>query len=260
MTADKEQIIKCRIVAASVMGTSHEKRSQPCQDAHRWQLLPNGILVAAVADGAGSATLAEVGAQISVTTAVKSIAKHRQRLTLLENDDDWHQLLAETLKTAREAVEMEAQVREVKPRDLASTLILGIATPELIAVAQIGDGAAVVGDSEGNVTAVTIPPCGEYINETIFLISDNALETAQLQVWRGKATHLAIFSDGLQMLALKMPEGTPHVPFFSPLFRFAAQIDDEIEAKQQLESFLRSPRVTERTDDDLTLLLASLSS
>ncbi|MDF0552125.1 PP2C family serine/threonine-protein phosphatase [Kamptonema sp. UHCC 0994] len=258
MTEDKEQIIKCQIVAASVMGTSHEKRSQPCQDAHRWKLLTGGILVAAVADGAGSATLAEVGAQIAVTASVEAISQNQQ--TWFEDDSSWHQLLTEALKTAREAVEAEAKVREVRARDLASTLILAIATPSLLAVAQIGDGAAVVGDSEGNVIAVTVPPCGEYINETIFLISDNALETAQLQVWRGKLTHLALFSDGLQMLALKMPEGTPHVPFFSPLFRFAAQIEDEIEAKQQLESFLRSPRVTERTDDDLTLLLASFSS
>ncbi|OCQ92470.1 serine/threonine protein phosphatase [Oscillatoriales cyanobacterium USR001] len=257
MIEDRKEISKCRVVAASVMGTSHEKRSQPCQDAHKWKILPNGVLVAAVADGAGSATLAEIGAEIAVTTAVKTIAKHRHRLIVSENDEDWHQLLTETLKIAREAVEKEAQVREVKPRDLASTLILAIASSELIAVAQIGDGAAVVGDGEGNAIAVTVPPCGEYINETIFLISDNALETVQLRVWRGQVSHLAIFSDGLQMLALKMPEGVAHVPFFSPLFKFVGQVEDEVEAKKQLESFLRSPRVTERTDDDLTLLLAS---
>ena len=134
-----------------------------------------------------------------------------------------------------------------------------VATPQQVAVAQVGDGAAVVGDGDGNIVALTVPPCGEYINETIFLVSPDAIETAQWQVWQGKPAQIAIFSDGLQMLALKMPEAVPHAPFFSPLFRFAAQIQDEAEAKQQLDSFLRSPRVTERTDDDLTLLLASFS-
>ena len=38
--------ISWQVVAASVMGTSHEKRSQPCQDAHCWRLLPNGVLAA----------------------------------------------------------------------------------------------------------------------------------------------------------------------------------------------------------------------
>ena len=70
--------------------------------------------------------------------------------------------------------------------------------------------------------------------------------------------HIAILSDGLQMLALKIPEYMPHAPFFSPLFRFVAEVTDETEAKEQLEAFLRSPRVRKRTDDDLTLLLATL--
>ena len=60
------------------------------------------------------------------------------------------------------------------------------------------------------------------------------------------------------MLALKMPEATPHAPFFSPLFRFMAQVADEAAAKEQLEAFRCSERVRERTDDDLTLLLAAL--
>jgi hypothetical protein len=62
------------------------------------------------------------------------------------------------------------------------------------------------------------------------------------------------------MLALKIPEGTPHGPFFAPLFRFSGEWKEEEDAKQQLESFLRSPRVSERTDDDLTLLLATFLS
>ncbi|MCC3432065.1 MAG: protein phosphatase 2C domain-containing protein, partial [Microcoleus sp. PH2017_04_SCI_O_A] len=35
---------------------------------------------------------------------------------------------------------------------------------------------------------------------------------------------------------------------------------EDADAKEQLESFLRSPRVCDRTDDDLTLLLATFSS
>jgi Protein phosphatase 2C len=225
-----------QVVAASVTGTSHEKRSQPCQDAHCWRVLSNGVLVAAVADGAGSAALAEV-----------------------ESDSEWQVFFTASLQVARAAVEAEAATREVAARDLACTLIAVVATPELIAVAQIGDGAAVAGDSAGNAIALTVPPCGEYINETIFLISPNAIETAQFQVMREPLRHLAVFSDGLQMLALKIPEGTPHGPFFAPLFRFSGEVKEDSDAKEQLESFLRSPRVSERTDDDLTLLLATFS-
>jgi hypothetical protein len=128
----------------------------------------------------------------------------------------------------------------------------------LVGAVQVGDGAAVVGDRQGNVIALTAPQSGEYINETAFLNSPDAVEKAQLTVRQAQTAHVAVFSDGLQMLALKMPEGTPHAPFFAPLFRFVEGIMDETQAQAELVAFLRSPRVTSRTDDDLTLLLATL--
>ena len=245
-----------RVVAASVAGSSHEKRGQPCQDANHWQTLPGGILIAAVADGAGSANLGEVGARVAVAAAVETIS---QQKPLSGDDLGWQNKLVDALRAARTAVMAESAVREVEARELAATLILLLATPELIVAAQVGDGAVVVGNGEQNIFPLTAPQSGEHINETTFLISDNAVETAQVKVWRGRPTHLAIFSDGLQMLALKMPMGLPHSPFFAPLFKFMTVVTDTGEATEQLEEFLRSPKVTGRTDDDLTLLLARLN-
>ena len=133
-----------------------------------------------------------------------------------------------------------------------------IATAQRIAAAQVGDGVAVVGDRTGNVTALTAPQRGEYANETIFLVSPQALDTAQTILWQGTVANIAMLSDGLQMLALNLGEGKPHPPFFSPLFNFMADVKNEAEAKEQLGGFLRSPKITDRTDDDLTLLLATL--
>jgi len=247
-----------RVVATSVRGTSHEKTGQPCQDAHEWGELPQGVLVAAVADGAGSAVLAEVGASIAARTAVEATGRSLAPCGRPDDDEGWQRLLTDALQAARTAVEAEAAAREVKTRDLATTLILLVATPELVAVAQIGDGAVVVSDGEDKLIALTAPQSGEYINETTFLISPDALDKAQVTVGHGRVAHVAAFSDGLQMLALKMSDGTPHAPFFTPLFRFMANVTDEADAKEQLAAFLRSPRITERADDDLTLLLATV--
>ena len=242
-----------RVVSVSVAGRSHEKRGQLCQDAHHWQVLPDGILVAAVADGAGSSNLGDVGAKIAVGVAVEAIS---QQNLLLADNVGWQFLLVDALRAAKNAVLAESRVREVEARELATTLILVVATPGFAIAAQVGDGAAVVGDEEENVFSVTAPQTGEHINETIFLISEQGVENAQVSIWRGKLVHLAIFSDGLQMLALKMPMGLPHSPFFAPLFKFMMVVTDEEEATKQLEEFLRSPKVTGKTDDDLTLLLA----
>ena len=75
---------------------------------------------------------------------------------------------------------------------------------------------------------------------------------------QGKPSGGAVFSDGLQLLALKIPEGTPRTPFFDPLLRFASYATDASAADEELRTFLRSPRVTSQTTDDLTLVLFAL--
>ncbi len=246
-----------QIISASVAGKSHEKQDIPCQDAHSWKLLSNQVVIMAVADGAGSAKLSDLGSKIAVNTAIETLEEQLNRSSINLEEIPWQDYLKNTLKAAQTALEAEAKNQNVEIRDLATTLILVIAAPEWMAVAQVGDGAAVVEDQNGTILGLTTPACGEYLNETIFLVSPNALETAQLNLWSGQPKYLAVFSDGLQMLALKMPEGKPHHPFFSPLFKFVETVTDETDAKQQLVSFLRSPRVTGRTDDDLTLILGS---
>lgn len=254
-----EELFHWRVLAASVRGKSHEKVGQLCQDAHCWEKLPGGVLVAAVADGAGSATLGKVGAIVAAQTAVETICLKYSK-PRPNDEQEWQLLLTNALVAAKTAVEAEAVACNMTARDLATTLIIVIATPKLIAAAQVGDGVAVAGDGEGNMIALTAPQRGEYINETTFLVSPKALDTAQISLWRGVPVNIAVLSDGLQLLALEINEGTPHVPFFSPLFNFMADVTNETEAKEQLVAFLRSPRIAERTDDDLTLLLATLVS
>ena len=252
------QASEWKVVAASVRGSSHEKTGQPCQDAHAWLALPGPALVAAVADGAGSAPLAEVGAELAVRVAVDYVSRHAGAQDWPANDAGWRSLVGAALGKAREALLIEAAARGASPSDLATTLIILVAARGTVAAAQIGDGATVLGDREGNLLALTTPRSGEYINETTFLVSPGAVDEAQVVVWHGDAAHLAAVSDGLQMLALKMPEGSPHPPFFAGLFQFAAAANDAGAARGELEAFLGSPKVLERTDDDLTLLLATI--
>ena len=260
-----KDLLSWRVVAASVRGKGHEKAGQLCQDAHHWEKLPEGVLVSAVADGAGSAVLGKVGAIVAAQTAVETICLKEATLRSLINksqtsadETEWRSLLINALVAAKCAVEAEAEACKTKPRDLATTLILVIATPKLIAAAQVGDGVAVARDHQGNLIPLTTPQHGEYINETTFLVSPNAISTAQVNLWHGAVTNIALLSDGLQMLALDMTEGKPHVPFFSPFFNFVTKVTNETEAKEQLVAFLRSPRTSDRADDDLTLFLATL--
>lgn len=255
-----KQIPHWRIVAASVCGTSHIKNQQLCQDAHHWQLLPNNVLVIAAADGAGSASLGKIGAMIAVETAVEYVSNCEITQRTLSDDALLGDILNNSILAAQKAVEDEAQVSKHQPSDLATTLIIAIATPKVVAVAQIGDGLAVVKDSTGNLQALTIPKSGEYVNETTFLTSADALATTQIKILRHNIVNIGVLTDGLQMLALNMLVGEPHKPFFFPLFDFAANAEDKIVAKEQLVKFLSSERITQRTDDDLTLVIAAFNN
>lgn len=245
------------VAAASVRGTSHEQNRRPCQDSHFWRVLPDDSLVVAVADGAGSATLGQIGAVIAASTAVTTLCARLSASPWPREYAGWEACFTTAAEGAQAAVNAEATARQVAKRQLATTLILAAANADQVAVMQIGDGAVVVGDSDGNVISLTSPVQGEYANETTFLITPDALNTAQVRVWPGKLTSLAVFTDGLQRLALSMPSGAPYAPFFKPLFRFVAAEHNAKKAHEQITAFLRSERVTDRTDDDLTLVVAT---
>src|SRR5208282_2256447 len=100
------------------------------------------------------------------------------------------------------------------------------------------------------------PQSGEYANTTCFL-TDPHYETEMAFFFEDeRVDQVALFTDGLQMLALNYAEKTGHSPFFLPLFQKLADAPSSEELVEPLNRFLDSPRVNERTDDDKTLVLA----
>ena len=247
------------VAGVSVRGVSHIKRGQPCQDSHICRELPGGALVMAAADGAGSAILSQLGSARAAIAAVEWVSE-LMRDTWPTTELEWRSLLTAALETAHDAVLNAAKKRQVTPRELATTLILAIATPGSVTAAQVGDGAAIARCQDDSLIAVTAPQSGEYINETVFFTSPSYLEHAQFGYWEGPVTGLSVLSDGLQLLALNMPSGTPFPAFFTPLFQYLDATEDMRQAEQQLRNFLGSPRIQQRADDDLTLVLGTLHS
>lgn len=244
-----------RVTGVSVQGVSHARANLPCQDALAWSSANGPMLLAAVADGAGSARLAEVGASLAVRTGLKHLeaaAAGSLAPSRLES------LLRSAFQQARDALAAESIRSKCELRDLACTLMLLAATPDHAAALQIGDGAALIAGPNG-LRSLTRPPAAEYLNETLFLTIESALDHAQFASVSGPISRVAMFTDGLQMLALKMPEATPHERFFDPLFHFVAGEPNDDERRRQFEKFLTSPRIAQRADDDLTLLLATLA-
>ena len=112
-------------------------------------------------------------------------------------------------------------------REYSSTLLVAVATPHATIVGQIGDGAIVVDD--GLLRAATWPQQGEYANVTHFLVQDDAMDQL-VTAEAGPAQRIAVFSDGLQNLALQYETKTPYEPFFTPFFDVSG---DRVETRRR---------------------------
>jgi hypothetical protein len=248
---------KWQVVGAAVQGISHKRHGLPCQDAQSYRLLDSWdgqILLIALADGAGSAERAEMGALFAVEAALQTIES-----ILLESPEacqDLEYLVREAFINARKLLVDLAEEEGISLRQLATTLTCAIIAEGHLAAAQLGDGSIVVKDSKGELIAVSQPQKGEYANETIFLTQDDSLELLEVELLDAPVQSLAVMSDGLVRLAMQMPANIPHAPFFKPLFDFAGSFEDLAEAEEQLTAFLQSERVCTRTDDDKSIVLA----
>ncbi len=243
------------IFGASTTGALHLKEGQPCQDAFLYDLIDNKIGLIAVADGLGSAKAADLGASIAVKAA---ILKAKSSINLGKSNS-LNELPRQMLIAAREAIEEAATFEGLSISELATTLIAVLFGPDFVFTAQIGDGAA-VGLVDGSLRVISMPSESEYTNEVI-PITDKDWE------WhiRCSQTHavtqvLAVFTDGCQRASL-IKRGDRYEPFdrfFHPVFSFALSIDDTKKAEEELSAFLDSPKMTEFSEDDKTMVLAVL--
>jgi hypothetical protein len=257
-----------RAIGASVIGTSHLATETRCQDHCAYAVVERAAgdaLIVAVADGAGTAPASFHGAKAAVEVATAHLAEALADAPLLGDGDAAADELdardavgtatiAAAFAAARERVLALAAEEARDVRDYASTLLLAVATPDATLAGQIGDGAIVIDD--GALRAATWPQQGEYANVTHFLVQDDALERL-VTVELGPARRIAVFSDGLQSLALQYESQSPYEPFFAPFFDYlesAAKPDAEVE--DELRAYLDSAGVNARTDDDKSLVLA----
>jgi hypothetical protein len=158
--------------------------------------------------------------------------------------------------TAAHSAEAEATA---KP-SAASPVPAGGTTPPRAGDAASGTQAAIRSPAvrPGPWGPVFWPEAGEYANCTYFVSDGDAARHLRCAVRTG-VTEVALFSDGLQGIALHHATRSAFAPFFRPLFaRLRQEPGGEAAGLvAALTELLESPGVRKRTDDDRTLVLAS---
>jgi len=248
-----------KVIGQSVIGSSHIQNGKTCEDALCCQLITieneNEALIGFVSDGAGSAKYAANASQTTVKLAV-GIA---QNLIGSGIEIGEEHLLA-LVEQVYDALNTMAKELNEPINEFSCTLLGFIILPERACFLQIGDGAIVRADATGYFTHIWWPHNGEYQNTTTFLIDDPNFPNLRTKIIEESISEVAIFTDGLQMLALNNETETVHQPFFNNLFKWLRKASDEEHVSilnNKLNEYLAGDIINNRTDDDKTLFLAT---
>jgi serine/threonine protein phosphatase PrpC len=251
-----------RAVVRSSVGTRHQKQQLPCQDYGSYCILDNNdVIVGAIADGAGSAQYSDVGAKLAVYKVIaifREIAlspRKEQGISHPLNVKEARKLFSKIVEGVVATLKEQANNEGYAIADLACTLLVFVGTPDWLAAMQIGDGFIVVGLQGEEHKLLFHPDKGEFVNQTTFVTSANAVEEMQVTVISGKQRFICASTDGLERVAIQISNWTPFLPFFKPLEQYLWETSNPEQDDEYIRNFLDSERLNDRTDDDKTLLL-----
>jgi hypothetical protein len=213
-------------------------------------------LLAIISDGAGTAKFSSVGSRLAVECFARCAISHLRTSPLINGITE--ELVREWLDTARDHIFRSADQLATIPRELAATLVAAVVCSDGAIVCHIGDGACVLRKKgKRDLEVASWPAHGEYANSTYF-ITDEPEPNLQFTSLDGEFSDLAIFSDGLERLALDFSTKSAFDRFFQPIFGPLATLPPGRNRGLSaiLRNYLDSQRIIERTEDDKSLILA----
>ncbi len=250
-----------QVVGCSAIGTKHIVGETLCQDAVCYEMISGQVIIGAVSDGMGSAKRSDVGSQLAVKTALSQIKNMRCWEHKPKNDEGAREIFRSVLGKVQAALKKEAENGGYSVEDLNCTLLAFVATPEWLAAMQVGDGLIVVRPKGQDYQLLFMPDKGEYPNETTPVTSSHALEEMEVCVNSVSYEFICAATDGIENISLVKPENwRPFEGFFKPLEEQIMLSTKSIAHKtKEIEDFLKSEQINQKTDDDKTLLLCAYS-
>ena len=236
-----------RVYAASAIGKGHISLGVPCQDAFDY-VSRNGRLIAAICDGAGSASRSEIGA----TSCAKTVSAFLSSCQGRPEDACDRQIISQAVERARECIDAHSSEIGLPSRELACTLVGAVCHDEGGCLFHIGDGVGVVEFDDGT-SVLSLPENGEYANETYFVTQDEWSAHLRVTPFSGRVRCLALMSDGAMSFAFK--KTGLFRPFIDPVVSYLNNTE-EAEGSEALIATLGGEGTWAITSDDKTLLVA----
>ena len=227
-------------------GTRHKAHQMPCHDFGTVAKPTRDSVVGSIAEGATRGRLSHIGAQVAAKAAAESLDEIARTGTLPDEAD-----LRRILKRVRLVLTREAIERNCDLSDLATTLIAFAMTPDKITALQLGEGFLIAASPARPYHSIG----GNDAGAPRFVTDEDAEDAVAIAVDEGPVSFIAAGTNGLQTLSISAEDGRPHSPFLRPLNRYLSTAESDDEIHMGIREFLRSDRLSERVDDDMTLML-----
>lgn len=245
--------------AAACKGTSHEKTGVRLQDAFVCSSVKSHLeeyFFGVISDGAGSADYGGQGASIICNTVSRAIKNHQ----IIVNGFPPDSTIETWVDTARDLIFQASEKRGLSPRDFAATLLCVISNGDESLVIHVGDGCVVLKEeNSGDWIAPTWPEQGEFASTTFFVTDEFGLRL-RINRHTERISAIALFSDGLERLALDFQQTKPFNGFLEGMIKpltSSTHFGKDKSLSTALKSYLNSDAINSRTDDDKSLIIAT---
>lgn len=240
----------------SLPGRSHVQNGTPCQDAHTVRALSGGWVLAAVADGVGSAARSAEGAALAVASLGDFCAQNFP-LTMSFDAEALPQLLQRGFAAAAAALEQAAFCAQLPLREFDTTLTAALYDGQQAVVGHCGDGGVIALQPDGQYRVLTSAQKGEAWNEVVPL-------RFGAQHWAfcredAPVAGLLLLTDGLFDMAvpplLTGCEPPVYTAFVHRFLHSGLAARPESAAVQELSAFIQSDACAAITDDVTAVVL-----
>ncbi|MBD3158323.1 MAG: ArsR family transcriptional regulator [Candidatus Lokiarchaeota archaeon] len=228
-------------------GKHHTAKGTPCQDSIAI-LQKNGVMAAALADGAGSASNSHIGSSIAVETVTWELVTDFEFL-----HDSPEQAVADYLsEMVSRALITYAEQQSISASSLSSTLLfVGIKEYDMI-IGHLGDG-VILSVQKQKPGVLSTPERGEFANQTYLTMSKEWKKHLRISVKTDTSLDaLVLMSDGTADSFYLRKEGEV-APAATKLIDWYRDISSS-EMDQIVRHNLRE-KIRKKTPDDTSLLI-----
>ena len=254
--------IDWKYALASVIGTSHLDSNTTKQDfclVEKKNINGVNYLFSAVADGAGSAKFSDKSSSYICRLFIRKVEKWL-------NENDISTLNKEVVLSwflhFQNVLNRVVRIYHIDSiKEFATTLLFALLSEKGNIFVQIGDGVIAKGDIN-DLNCVFEPQHGEYINTTYFATEKNISERFMFEFNSDKIKRLVMHTDGIEIISFNFALKKPHINFFNPIFAMLDEFNKSGLDKNTSEfiyGFLDCERVKQKTDDDKTMVIISLT-